>query len=252
MGLERLDILVQNRFGMTRAKAQALIREGLVMDQAGRVLDKPGLRVSENTDLRLKELPRYVSRGGEKLEAAFTAFPLDVRDRVCLDVGASTGGFTDCLLQHGARLVYAVDVGYGQLDWKLRGDDRVVVLERRNIRFLEPSELPEIPDFFTVDCSFISLRLVLPAVRRLVSPAAQGVALIKPQFEAGREQVGRGGVVRDPAIHEQVIESIRALALELGFPGFRVIPSPLLGPAGNREFLAWLYPDLDRFVGDAP
>ncbi|HOV59754.1 MAG TPA: TlyA family RNA methyltransferase [Candidatus Hydrogenedentes bacterium] len=250
MGAERLDILVQKRFGLTRARAQALVREGRVMDDSGQVLDKPGARVSEGISLRLREGPRYVSRGGEKLEAAFTAFSLDVTGKVCLDVGASTGGFTDCLLAHGARLVHAVDVGYGQLDWKLRQDSRVIVLERRNIRFLESSDLREPPEFFTVDCSFISLRLVLPAVRKLVTPAAQGVVLIKPQFEAGREKVGRGGVVRDPAVHETVIDAVRQCARNHGYAGFDVIPSPLLGPAGNREFLAWLYPLLDNPARD--
>jgi len=217
-----------------------------VTDDAGRVLDKPGARISTEFILKLRENPRYVSRGGEKLEAAFAAFPIDVKGKVCLDVGASTGGFTDCLLAHGARLVHAVDVGYGQLDWKLRQDPRVVVLERRNIRFLEPHELTEPPEFFTADCSFISLCLVLPAVRKLITRDAQGVVLIKPQFEAGREKVGKGGVVRDATVHETVIERIRLCARDLGFSGFEVIPSPLLGPAGNREFLAWIYPGLDR------
>lgn len=251
MDAERLDILVQHRFGLTRTRAQALIREGKVTDEIGTVLDKPGARIATERTLNLREEPRYVSRGGDKLEAAFAAFPLDVRGIVCLDVGASTGGFTDCLLAHGARLVYAVDVGYGQLDWKLRQDPRVIVLERRNIRFLEPDELTEPPQFFTADCSFISLSLVLPAIRRLVTADARGVVLIKPQFEAGRDKVGRGGVVRDPAIHEAVIEQIRLCARDLGFSGFKVIPSPLLGPAGNREFLAWVYPDLDHLSGDS-
>lgn len=251
MGAERLDILVQHRFGLTRARAQALIREGRVTDEAGTVLDKPGVRISTERTLNLREEPRYVSRGGEKLEAAFSAFSLDVRGKVCLDAGASTGGFTNCLLAHGARLVHAVDVGYGQLDWRLRRDPRVIVLERRNIRFLEPGELTEPPQFFTADCSFISLCLIFPALRRLVTADAQGVVLIKPQFEAGRDKVGRGGVVRDPAVHEAVIEQVRQCARDLGFSGFEVIPSPLLGPAGNREFLAWVYPTLDRSSSDS-
>lgn len=239
MNKERLDILVQRQAAVTRSKAQGLIRAGQVFGPGGERLDKPGLRFPEDIVLDVREGPAYVSRGGDKLAAAFDAFPLDVAGKVAIDVGASTGGFTDCLLQHGAAKVYAVDVGYGQLAWKLRQDPRVVVMERCNIRHLTPDRLPERPVFFTADCSFISLRLVLPPLLALLSDAPEGVVLIKPQFEAGRGQVGKGGVVRDEEVHQQVIEDVLECARGLGFPQTDVIPSPLLGPAGNREFLAY-------------
>jgi len=240
MEKERLDMLVQRRFGVTRSKAQGLIQTGQVCAPDGAVLDKPGGRVAADMELVLREPPRFVSRGGDKLEAAFAAFAPDVSGVVAMDVGASTGGFTDCLLQHGAAKVYAVDVGYGQLAWKLRQDPRVVVLERCNIRHLAPEQLAERPAFFTVDCSFISLRLVLPSVLPLLGDNPAGIALVKPQFEAGRDQVGKGGVVRDEAVRERVVEEVCELARSLGFREIDVIPSPLLGPAGNREFLAYL------------
>lgn len=241
MSRERLDLLVQRQAGVTRSKAQGLILTGQVFDAEGKRLDRPGQRLPEETVLDIRSGERFVSRGGWKLEAAFEAFPLDVTGRVAIDAGASTGGFTDCLLQHGAARVYAVDVGYGQLAWTLRQDPRVVVMERCNIRELEPGALPECPDFFTVDCSFISLRLVLPPLLRLLAEKPEGVVLIKPQFEAGRDQVGKGGVVRDESIHDRVIEDVREAARDLGFSAMDVIPSPLLGPAGNREFLAYLH-----------
>ncbi len=240
MERERLDILVQRQAGVSRSKAQGLIQTGYVYDQAGNKLDKPGMRLPDDTPLAIRDEARFVSRGGEKLEAAFVAFPVAAEGRVAIDVGASTGGFTDCLLQHGAARVYAVDVGYGQLAWKLREDPRVVVLERTNIRHLSPDALPEQPGFFTADCSFISLRLVLPPLAGLIAPEAEGIVLIKPQFEAGPERVGKGGVVRDASVHEEVIQDVLAGAAALGFTSKGVIPSPLLGPAGNREFLAWL------------
>jgi 23S rRNA (cytidine1920-2'-O)/16S rRNA (cytidine1409-2'-O)-methyltransferase len=240
MKKERLDTLVQRRTGVTRSQAQGLIQLGKVFDGKGEKLDKPGMRLPEDTVLEVREEPRFVSRGGEKLGAALQAFPIPVEGAVAIDVGASTGGFTDCLLQHGAARVYAVDVGYGQLAWKLRQDPRVVVMERTNARTLTTNDLPERPTLFVVDCSFISLRLVLPPLRPLLADRAQGVALIKPQFEAGREQVGRGGVVRDPEIHARVVEEVAGAAAELGFENRGVIPSPLLGPAGNREFLIHL------------
>lgn len=236
----RLDILVQQQAGVSRAKAQGLILAGQVFLGDGQRADKPGMHLPPETPLQIRQGPRFVSRGGEKLDAAMAAFALDIAGETAIDVGASTGGFTDCLLQRGAARVYAVDVGYGQLAWELRRDARVVVLERCNIRTLSPEQLPERPTFFTVDCSFISLRLVLPPLLPLLGAHPRGVALIKPQFEAGREHVGKGGVVRDAAVHAQVIEEIRAFCVSLGFVRFDVIPSPLLGPAGNREFLAYL------------
>ncbi|MBI2432418.1 MAG: TlyA family RNA methyltransferase [Candidatus Hydrogenedentes bacterium] len=240
MKKERLDVLVQRLAGVTRSKAQGLIQTGHIFDAKGERLDKPGLRMPEDTPLEIRGEARFVSRGGEKLETAFVHWGLDVCGKVCIDVGASTGGFTDCLLQDGASRVYAVDVGYGQLAWRLRRETRVVVMERTNIRRLTPEALPERPEFFTVDCSFISLQLVLPAIAKLVATKAEGVVLIKPQFEAGPEYVGKGGVVRDETVHEQVIDNVRIVARELGFTSIEVVPSPLLGPAGNREFLAHL------------
>ena len=237
---ERLDVLVQRQLGVTRSKAQGLIQTGQVWLD-GHKLDKPGARFPDDAVFEVREQPRYVSRGGDKLEAAFDEFGLDVSGKVAIDVGASTGGFTDCLLQRGAVRVYAVDVGYGQLAWKLRTDPRVVVLERCNIRHLNREQLGAAPDFFAVDCSFISLQLVLKPLSDLVAPHASGVVLIKPQFEAGRELVGKGGVVRDERVHEEVIGRVSDTARLLGFSGVDVIPSPLLGPAGNREFLAHLY-----------
>jgi len=237
---ERLDILVQRRFGVTRSKAQGLIHTNSVLGPGGEVLPKPGLRLAEDTPLTLRAGPRYVSRGGEKLGAALDHFGVDVQGSVAIDVGASTGGFTDCLLQRGAARVYAVDVGRGQLAWALRQDPRVIVLERTNIRYLEPGRLPERPGFFTADCSFISLRLVLPPLQALLADTAAGIVLIKPQFEAGRKHVEKGGVVRDGAVRARVVQEVIEAAEGLGFASQGVIPSPLLGPAGNQEFLAYL------------
>jgi 23S rRNA (cytidine1920-2'-O)/16S rRNA (cytidine1409-2'-O)-methyltransferase len=234
----RLDkLLVDRGLAPSRERAQALILAAKVLVDEARVT-KAGQRVPENSSIRLEggDIP-YVSRGGLKLEHALRSFGIDVRELVAMDVGASTGGFTDCLLQHGARRVYAVDVGYGKLAWKLRQDPRVVVLERRNIRSLSEDLVPEPVQVATVDASFISLRLVLPAVKRFLARGARLVALIKPQFEAGRAHVGRGGVVRDPVVHETVCREISALFRELGFTVLGVTPSPVLGPKGNREFL---------------
>jgi 23S rRNA (cytidine1920-2'-O)/16S rRNA (cytidine1409-2'-O)-methyltransferase len=240
MPKERLDVIVQKRLGVSRSKAQGLIQTGYVYDAAGQKLDKPGLRLDAAAELDIRGEDPYVSRGGHKLEGALKAFGFNPAGRICIDVGASTGGFTDCLLQHGALRVYAVDVGYGQLAWELRRDERVVVLERTNIRNMKPNDLPEAPDAFVADCSFISLRLVLPPLRELLTPGAEGIVLIKPQFEAGREQVGSGGVVRDERVRDQVVSDVLASAEELGFRRLGVVQSPLLGPAGNAEFLAWL------------
>jgi len=236
----RLDELVQRRTGFSRTKAQGLIHTGMIKDADGKPLTKPGHSVPDDLEIVIGEAPKFVSRGGAKLEAALDAFALDVTGKIAIDVGASTGGFTDCLLQHGAAKVYAIDVGYGQLDWKLRQDPRVVVLERTNARNLTPDQIPDRPTFFTVDCSFISLKLLLPPLLPLLARPAEGVVLIKPQFEAGRDQVGKGGVVRDPEIHAQVVESLREAAQSMGFTVAGVIQSPLEGPAGNKEFLACL------------
>jgi 23S rRNA (cytidine1920-2'-O)/16S rRNA (cytidine1409-2'-O)-methyltransferase len=234
---ERLDVLVVER-GLieSRAQAQRLIRAGLVR-VAGQVSDKPGVRVAADSDITLQARPRFVSRGGEKLVAALERFGLDVAEIVAADVGASTGGFTDCLLQHGASRVYAIDVGYGQLAWRLRNDSRVIVMERTNARYLD--RLPEAVGLVTVDVSFISLGLILPVAVRWLGLGGQAVALIKPQFEAGRREVGKGGVVRDPAVHQRVLEQVLGTAAELDLGLRGLMPSPLRGPAGNVEFLGW-------------
>lgn len=237
----RLDqLLVQRGLAASREKAQRLILAGAVTVNGVRA-DKPGHTVADaaETLLEVAASERFVSRGGLKLEKAFEVFGLDARGRVCLDVGASTGGFTDCLLQHGAARVYAVDVGKGQLDWKLRNDPRVVVREGVNARYLKPGDLPEPVSFAVADVSFISLTKILPAVTSLLE-AGDLVTLIKPQFEAGPGQVGKGGVVRDPAVRAQVVEEVRRSGS--GLPGLAwqgVCESPIRGPAGNIEFLAW-------------
>lgn len=234
---ERLDVLLVER-GLvdSRARAQRLIRAGQVR-VAGHTTDKPGTWVAPAAEISLEAAPPFVSRGGEKLEAALMRFELRVGGIVCADVGASTGGFTDCLLQRGARRVYAIDVGYGQLDWRLRNDPRVVVLERINARHLE--SLPEVIDLVTIDVSFISLRLILPPAVGWLGTDGQVVALIKPQFEAGRRDVGKGGVVRDPEVHRAVLRGVVGAAAGLGLGLCGLMPSPLRGPAGNVEFLGW-------------
>ncbi|MGE0743934.1 MAG: TlyA family RNA methyltransferase [Rhodospirillales bacterium] len=231
-------LLVDRGLADSRARAQALIRAGLVRSGTS-VLDKPGALLAPDAPLELrgKEHP-WVSRGGMKLAHALAHFAFDPAGRVCLDIGASTGGFTDVLLAHGATRVYAVDVGHGQLDWKLRNDPRVVVLERTNARHLTAAEIPERPDFIVCDASFIGLEVVLPASLALAAPGAVLVALIKPQFEVGKGQVGKGGVVRDPALHQAVCERIRDwLTARPGWAVLGIAESPILGPEGNREFL---------------
>ncbi|HTG80652.1 MAG TPA: TlyA family RNA methyltransferase [Geobacteraceae bacterium] len=240
-GKARLDKMVLDR-GLvpSRERARALIMAGqVVVDD--HVADKAGQMVPVDADIRLKgETLPFVSRGGLKLQKALDEFRLDVSGLAVLDVGASTGGFTDCLLQRGARKVFAVDVGYGQLAWKLRTDDRVVNLEKTNIRYLTPDGLPEIPDMAVIDASFISLAKVLPATVGLVRENGTIVALIKPQFEVGRGEVGKGGVVRDANKHREVTEAVCALAESLGLDVLGVTESPILGPKGNREFLICL------------
>ena len=239
MARRRADVLVQLRgLAESRSKAQALILAGEVVAGDHRV-DKPGQLLDESVDLRLKsgETLKYVSRGGAKLEHGLDQFGLDPRGLVCCDLGASTGGFTDVLLQRGALRVHAVDVGYGQLHPRLRGDPRVIVHERVNARALSPAMLGERCGAAVADLSFISLKLVLPALASVLDPPAFCVVLVKPQFEAGRDEVGKGGVVRDPAVHERVVEDVCRALRGLGFAVLGSTPSPLLGPAGNREFL---------------
>jgi 23S rRNA (cytidine1920-2'-O)/16S rRNA (cytidine1409-2'-O)-methyltransferase len=234
----RLDVLLVERgLAESREKAQAQVLAGAVSAD-GRPAEKSGQLVAHDADLAVELTDGFVSRGGLKLDHALERFGIDVAGCVCLDVGASAGGFTDCLLRRGARRVYAVDVGRGQLDWRLRNDPRVVVRERTNIRHL--TELPEPIDVAVVDVSFISLRLVLPPIARLVRPNGPIVALVKPQFEAGRGQVGRGGVVRDPAIHHRVLMDQWAWSRAHGFAPRGLTASPIRGPAGNVEFLFWL------------
>jgi 23S rRNA (cytidine1920-2'-O)/16S rRNA (cytidine1409-2'-O)-methyltransferase len=233
-----LDLaLVERGMAPSREKARALILAGDVR-AGGNVETRAGAMVTPETPIEIEAPARFVSRGGEKLDHALTAFAIDVTGRVAMDVGASTGGFTDCLLQRGAARVYAVDVGYGQLDLRLRNDPRVVVMERTNIRDLE--SLPERPDIATVDASFISLTKVLPRVIALLRPGADIVALVKPQFEAERHEVKRGGVVRDPLVHASVIGRVAWWCVNQRLRVRGVAASPLLGPAGNREFFLWL------------
>jgi len=239
---KRLDLLLVDR-GLVESREQArrLIMAGAVVVNEQRV-DKPGMLIAQSASLRVKDeaRSRYVSRGGYKLEAALQAFALDVQDVVALDVGASTGGFTDCLLQHGAARVYAVDVGYGQLAWSLRQDPRVVSLERCNIRLLDATALPETPTLAVIDASFISLTLVIPKVVELIAPDGILIALVKPQFEVGKGKVGKGGVVRDPTLHAAVIAHLQAHAEQWQVEVKGVVESPLLGPKGNKEFLLYL------------
>jgi 23S rRNA (cytidine1920-2'-O)/16S rRNA (cytidine1409-2'-O)-methyltransferase len=237
-GRVRLDqALVAQGLVPSRQRAQAMVRAGLVR-VAGAVADRPDQMVDPSVSLGLEHAKAYVSRGGDKLEAALDAFDVDPAGRVCLDVGASTGGFTDILLQRGAARVIAVDVGYGQLAWSLRQDPRVTVLERVNIRHLDRLPIPA--DLAVIDVSFISLRLVLPRVRELLSPPGEVVALVKPQFEVGKGAVGKGGVVRDPEQHRRVLSELRRFAEESGYDVVAEIPSPILGAKGNREFFLHL------------
>ena len=238
---ERIDKLVVERgLAPSREKARALIMAGQVV-VGDHVADKAGQMVPIDAEVRLKGEPlRFVSRGGLKLEKALEEFVLDVTGLIVLDVGASTGGFTDCLLQRGVAKVFAVDVGYGQLAWKLREDPRVINLEKTNIRYLEPETLGATPDMAVIDASFISLDKVLPAVIRLISKDGIIVALVKPQFEVGKGDVGKGGVVRDTAKHQRVIAEVTAAAVCLGLTVLGVTESPITGPKGNREFLIFM------------
>lgn len=237
----RLDVLLVERgLAESREKAQRLVLAGEVfVDDAPAA--KPGHEVPSDCLLRVRQPERFVGRGGLKLEEAFVRFPqLIAEGKICVDVGASTGGFTDCLLQHGAAKVYAVDVGKSQLHSRLAGDPRVVVLDGCNARHLQPGDLPEAPDLAVTDVSFISLRLILPAIDRLLRPGGETIALIKPQFEAGRKEVGHGGVVRDPALRQQIVERIREFGTQtLGWQWLDFCPSPIQGPAGNVEFLSY-------------
>lgn len=239
---KRLDVLLTEQgYADTRSKAQAIIMAGLVYVD-GQKADKPGISYDENASLEVRgESCPYVSRGGLKLEKALRYFGVKPEGFVCSDSGASTGGFTDCLLQQGASKVFAIDVGYGQLDWKIRSDPRVVVMERTNIRYVTPQDLGEPLDLSVIDVSFISLKIVLPAIKNLLKPdQGQVLCLIKPQFEAGKEKVGKKGVVREPETHKEVLDSFVELAHNLDFSIRGMTFSPVKGPEGNIEFLAHL------------
>lgn len=253
---KRLDILLFERgLAPTRSKAQAYIMAGEVLVNGERV-DKVGTKFAEDVEIRVKSRPQFVSRGGEKLAGALSDFNYDPSNKICADVGASTGGFTDCLLQNDAKLVYAIDVGYGQLAYKLRSDERVVVMERTNARYLEALDEPI--DLVVVDASFISLSLLLPVIKLWLKKDGDVIALIKPQFEAGKSEVGKGGVVKDETVHERVIRDVAEFAQTLGFIVSGLTVSPIKGlKEGNTEFLIWLHYgdsdtdiDFDNFIAD--
>jgi len=242
----RLDLYLLNE-GLceTRQKAQGLILAGKVRDINGKVLDKPGQQILIGSKFFIDSEPMFVSRGGEKLFEAFKRFEIIVEDKVCIDAGISTGGFTDCLLQQGAKLVYGIDVGYGQTAWKIRKNPKVILFERTNIRNLKPNDLLcksyELPNFVVADLSFISLRLVFKSINDLlVGDCIQGIFLIKPQFEVGKDKVSKGGVVRNPIFHIEAIESVINTAKNFQWNVKNLIASPLVGPAGNHEYLAWM------------
>ncbi|NLP37108.1 MAG: TlyA family RNA methyltransferase [Firmicutes bacterium] len=238
---KRIDLLLAEK-GLfpSRSAARAAVMAGLVYVD-GQKVEKPGTQVSSRAALEIKELPRYVSRGGLKLEKALREFAIDLTGRVAIDVGASTGGFTDCMLQHGAQKVYSIDVGYGQFDWRLRQDERVVLMERTNIRYLPPEAIKEPVHFAAIDVSFISLELVLPVIQKLVVPEV--VTLVKPQFEIGKGRVGKKGVVRDPKDHLEVLQKVAGIAMDLGYVAVNVTYSPIRGPQGNIEYLLHLLQD---------
>ena len=240
MAKERIDVmLVEQGFFDSREKAKAAIMAGIVFLGTER-LEKPGTKIDQASELSVKgHVHPYVSRGGLKLEKAIRAFGIPMEDRVMLDIGASTGGFTDCALQHGAKFVYAIDVGYNQLDFKIRQDERVQVMERTNFRYVTPDDLVgEQPDFASIDVSFISLSLILPVLHSLLQKGGEVVALIKPQFEAGRDEIGKSGVVRDPKVHIHVLQDVLGFAAQLGFELAHLTFSPIRGGEGNIEFLA--------------
>ncbi|MGM0395584.1 MAG: TlyA family RNA methyltransferase [Bacillota bacterium] len=241
MNKKRADaILFEKGLVESREKGKRIIMEGSVFVGDTRV-DKPGEYFSDDVDIQIRGNPlKYVSRGGLKLEKAMEEFDLQLEDFICMDMGASTGGFTDCMLRSGARKVYAVDVGYGQLDWKLRSDNRVIVHERTNIRYLNTESIPDKIDFISIDVSFISLRLILPVAHKLLKEEGAVVALVKPQFEAGRNKVGKKGIVREKSTHREVLENVIQFSRELGFFAHGLTFSPITGTTGNIEFLLLL------------
>lgn len=249
---ERLDVLmVQRSLAESREKAKALTMSGIVYVN-GQKEDKAGTSFDDTAQIEVRgSTLKYVSRGGLKLEKAMSHFGVELEGKVCMDVGASTGGFTDCMLQNGAVKVFAIDVGHGQLDWKLRNDERVVCMEKTNIRYVVPEDLQEQADFSSIDVSFISLTKVLLPVYNLLKEDGEVVCLIKPQFEAGREKVGKKGVVRDPKVHEEVIEKVIAYGQSIGYATLHLEFSPIKGPEGNIEYLLHLKKKTDEFLEDA-
>ena len=241
MAKKRLDVVMTERaLAESRQKAQAIIMAGQVYVN-GQKVDKAGAPVAEDAQIEVRgKTLAYVSRGGLKLEKAVKRWPIQLKGTVCADIGSSTGGFTDCMLQQGAEKVYAVDSGYNQLDWRLRNDPRVVCMERTNARYLDREQIPDELDFFSVDVSFISLRIILPPMRPLIKETGEAVCLIKPQFEAGKEKVGKKGVVRDPAVHLEVLENFLTHARDAGFTVKDITFSPIKGPEGNIEYLGYL------------
>jgi 23S rRNA (cytidine1920-2'-O)/16S rRNA (cytidine1409-2'-O)-methyltransferase len=237
---KRLDVLlVEKGLSESREKAKALIMAGSVYVN-GQKCEKAGTSIDETAEIRIAEELRYVSRGGLKLEKTIKKYGLSLNGCICADIGASTGGFTDCMLQHGSSKVYAVDVGYGQLAWSLRNDPRVVCLERTNARYLSEETIPDALDFFSMDVSFISVKLILPAVFALLHDGGEGVILIKPQFEAGKSKVGKNGVIRDKTVHLEVVSDIIHSLIDMGFGILALDFSPIKGPKGNIEFLAYV------------
>ena len=250
----RLDLhLLTKGLAKSRQEAQRLISAGKVKTVNGQILDKPGHEVLKDLEIEVTQPLRYVSRGGDKLAEALNQFPLNIKNRVCLDAGISTGGFTDCLLQSGAAKVYGVDVGYGQTAWSIRNDPRVVLFERTNIRYLTPEKLfndgDPIPDFAVADLSFISLKIVLPSIKSLLQSArSELLVLVKPQFEVGKDKVGKGGVVRDHFLHAEAIKGVVQESKKCGWYPKGIIASPLKGPAGNQEYLLWMGDEVNEKI----
>ena len=249
-GKERLDVLITERnLAQSREKAKAYIMAGVVYVN-GQKEDKPGLQVKRSADIEVREKMKYVSRGGYKLEKAIAEFNINLQEKTCMDVGASTGGFTDCMLQNGASKVYAIDVGYGQLAWKLRQDDRVICMEKTNIRYVTAENINDLVHFSSIDVSFISLTKVLLPISHILSENGQIMALIKPQFEAGREQVEKHGVVKNPKVHQQVIRDVWDYAKSIGMGVLGLDYSPIKGPEGNREYLIHLQKNSEDLLED--
>ncbi len=237
---KRLDtILIEKNIVESKHKAQAMILAGQVFVNNIKV-DKPGKKFNEDINIEIKSFPKFVSRGGLKLEYALTQFDIEVKDKICMDIGASTGGFTDCLIQYGAKKVYAIDVGYGQLHYKLRNNPKVINIEKCNFRYIKSDKIIDIIDLCTIDISFISLKLIIPKCIDFLKEKGEIIALIKPQFEAGKSEVGKGGIVKDPEIHEKIILNLKKFFFSINLQVLGLVESPILGQKGNKEFLIYL------------